>query len=266
MEISRFRKLIGDYYRSNKRDLPWRNTHDTYRIFVSEIMLQQTQVVRVLKKYPEFLDTFPDFDQLSAASTEKLLNVWQGMGYNRRALSLRSSAQVIVDQYNGIVPNSHEELLKLPGIGPGTAGSLLAFVYNEPVVFIETNIRRVFLHFFFPDQQHVDDRKILPHIEDTLDRSNPREWYYALMDYGSMLPKVTVNANRRSKHYTVQSTFEGSDRQIRGAVIRALLATPRQTVSELSVTLSAPQSRLKPLLDILLAEGFIRKASGKYLI
>jgi A/G-specific adenine glycosylase len=221
--VSQFREIIWQYYRTHRREMAWRDITDPYAILVSEVMLQQTQVARVTTKYPEFMATFPDFSSLAAAPLEDVLRVWQGMGYNRRAKMLRDAAGQVMTQFNGQLPKTPEELVTLPGIGPATAGSIAAFAYSAPVVFIETNIRRVFIHFFFPADEKVHDDQILPLVRQTLDETNPREWYYALMDYGAMLKQGVKNPNRRSHGYTVQATFEGSDRQIRGQILRYLL-------------------------------------------
>ncbi|MDE4907388.1 A/G-specific adenine glycosylase [Methanogenium marinum] len=221
--VSAFRKIIWQYYEANRREMAWRDTTDPYAIFVSEVMLQQTQVARVRAKYPEFMAAFPDFASLAAAPLEKVLRVWQGMGYNRRAKMLRDAAVMVMEEFGGCLPKTPEELVTLPGIGPATAASIAAFAYNAPVVFIETNIRRVFIHFFFPTEDKVHDDRIRPLVRQTLDWINPREWYYALMDYGAMAKQAVENPNRRSHGYTVQAAFDGSDRQIRGRVLRYLL-------------------------------------------
>ncbi|HOF96277.1 MAG TPA: A/G-specific adenine glycosylase, partial [Methanoculleus sp.] len=219
-----FRALVLAHYRAHGRDLPWRQTTDPYRILVSEIMLQQTQVERVAVKYPEFIDRFPDFASLARAPQSDILLAWQGMGYNRRALALKRTAERVVDDYGGRLPADVETLATFPGIGRATAAAICAYAFNMPVAYIETNIRRVFIHFFFQDREDVRDDEILVLVEQTLDRENPREWYGALMDYGSILKKRTANPNRRSASYSRQSRFEGSDRQIRGRLLALVLA------------------------------------------
>jgi A/G-specific adenine glycosylase len=205
----RFRKTIYQYYADHRREMPWRVSRDPYHIVVSEIMLQQTQVGRVLSKYEQFISTFPDFDSVSKAPLQEILKVWQGLGYNRRAIALQKICQLVVTEYGGELPNCVETLQTLPGIGPATAGAICAFAFNQPTVFIETNIRRVFIHFFFPNRNGVKDKEILPLVERTLDIRSPRTWYHALMDYGAMLKKEEHNPNRRSAHYTRQAPFQG---------------------------------------------------------
>jgi len=253
-----FRRIVWGYYRQHKRAMPWRDQSDPYRVVVSEIMLQQTQVARVLLKYPSFIQAFPDFTHLAQAPVVEVLAAWQGLGYNRRALNLHKLAQTVVAEYAGMLPSGSKELMNLPGIGPGTAGSIAAFAFNRPAVFIETNIRRVYLHHFFADHTEVADADLMPVVEATLDHANPREWYYALMDYGAHLAAIVPNPNRRSKHYTKQSKFEGSDRQIRGAIIRLLLEFPVLTAQDVVNRFpDQPPVRVTRILDQLTKEGFL---------
>lgn len=255
---ARFQKLVWDYYHQHGRDLPWRHTSDPYKILVSEIMLQQTQVNRVIDKYLEFLNKFPSLNALSVASPEQVLRVWQGMGYNRRAIYLQRIAQEVMGTFHGAIPKDIELLNSLPGIGPATARSIFVFSWNMPEAFIETNVRRVFIHHFFTDESKVDDKAILPLVRETLDLKKPRDWYYALMDYGSYLTTQIINPNRRSKHYAKQSKFEGSDRQIRGLVLKKLLSG-----SDLS-KLNINPIRLQRVLKSLIKDGLIKKNGEIY--
>ncbi len=261
----KFQKTIWDYYKKNKRDLTWRRTTDPYRIFVSEVMLQQTQVARVLKKYPEFLKAFPSFKSLASATLQKVLTVWQGMGYNKRALYLKKSAQIVVDKFKGKLPQDPKILETFPGIGKATANSIVAFAFNKPVVFIETNIRRVFIHFFFPKKDKVGDTELVPFVTKTLDKKNPREWYFALMDYGAMLAKKTENPNRRSKHYSRQTPFVGSNRQIRAVILRQLLNKPL-TIDQIIKMTKYPKEDVKRNILAFTKEGLIGEKNKKYFI
>lgn len=261
--IAQFQETVWDYYKKFGRKLPWRKTRDPYKIFVSEIMLQQTQVASVLKKYGPFIKIFPDFSSLAKADTKKLLKVWQGLGYNRRALYLKKSAEIIVKRFKGILPQDLKTLRTLPGIGESTAGSLIAFVFNKPVIFIETNIRRVYIHFFFKDKEGISDSQLIPILEKTLDSLHPRDWYYALMDYGTRLKKTVENPNKRSKHYFPQSKFEGSDRQIRGIILKQLLIKPLDKKSLFSCV-SFPKEKKERILSDLIHEGFIIKKGKTY--
>jgi A/G-specific adenine glycosylase len=252
-----FRNRIYRFYRKNRRDLPWRNTNDPYRILVSEMMLQQTQVKRVLEIYPGFIEKFPDFAALYAAPVKDLLSGWQGLGYNRRALALKKTASRIIDEWNGILPDDEKTLCSLPGIGKATAAAVQAFAFKKPSLLIETNIRRVFIHCYFLDRPLVSDREILPLIKETLDHENPRDWYYALMDYGSYLGKTRENPNRRSRQYRKQSPFEGSNRQVRGRILSYLITNGNTLKTELCEELDLPSCRINPVVDSLIAEGFI---------
>ena len=192
-------------------------------------MLQQTQVSRGEIKYKEFLKKFPSFRALAHASTAEVLAAWQGLGYNRRALYLKRAAEIVTSEHGGRLPDTPEALQKLPGVGTYTAGAVCAFAFNKPVVLIDTNVRRIYIHHFFDDAEGVTDVELTPLIEATIDRDNAREWYSALMDYGSMLGVTEENANKRSAHYVRQSKFEGSLRQVRGAVLKLLVQHKRMT-------------------------------------
>jgi len=232
-EIKKFQRIVYDYYLNFGRDLPWRSTDNPYEILVSEIMLQQTQVSRVVQKYVEFINTFHDIESLAEATLRDILTVWQGLGYNRRALSLKRLAEIVNATYGGYVPSHVSLLMQLPGIGNATANAVCAFAFNQPVVFIETNVRTVFIYHFFSTKDTVKDSEIRPLVERTLDYDNPKHWYNALMDYGVTLKKYCSNPGRKSAHHKEQSPFEGSARQVRGAILRALLTKPRQTFNEL---------------------------------
>lgn len=257
MTTSDFRQQIFTFYWQNKRSFPWRETTDPYAITVSEIMLQQTQTDRVVPKYLAFLRVFPTWQSLAKGSVAEVLTLWQGLGYNRRALALKRMAEVVTAQYGGVLPQERDKLEGLPGIGPYTAGAILAFAFNQPVVCIETNIRRVFIHHFFPKEASVHDRQLLPLIVETIDEVNPREWYYALMDYGAKLAKDLPNPNRRSAHYAKQSTFEGSNRQARGAIIRSLTKIGKISREHLYEKVGKNPQSIDAILEQLRKEGFL---------
>jgi len=230
--MKKFQDEVRRYYRDHKRILPWRSTKDPYKILVSEVMLQQTQVERVKGYYEAFLKKFPTASVLAAAPLENVLMSWKGLGYNRRAVNLKRTAEIIT-QTNGKFPKEYAGLISLPGIGPGTAGAIINFAYNIPTAFIETNIRSVYLHFFFKGKSGVSDKEILKLVEKTQDMKNPREWYYALYDYGVMLKKTIGNQNMRSVHYKKQSTFKGSNRELRANMLFYILEKKRVTINAL---------------------------------
>jgi A/G-specific adenine glycosylase len=252
-----FWKIILSHYECERRDLAWRFTTDPYHILVSEIMLQQTQVERVRRKYPEFLAVFPTCADLAKAPLQRVLAVWQGLGYNRRAIALQGCAKIVVNEHTGNLPSDVDILAALPGIGRATACSIAAFAFNLPVVFIETNIRRVFIFFFFDGKDKVSDREIIPLVEQALYKKNPRIWYWALMDYGSMLKRTVANPNRQSAHYEKQSKFKGSDREIRGMILKELLEVGDLNKEELIQKSGTDPVRLKRILCALIDEGFI---------
>jgi A/G-specific adenine glycosylase len=264
--IRRFRQRIYAHYRKNKRALPWRRTHDPYKILVSELMLQQTQVKRVMEKYREFLRRFPTIASLAHAPLRAILEQWQGLGYNRRALSLKRLAVIVMERYGGRIPRTIEALKALPGVGAATAGAVRAFAFDKPVIFIETNIRSVFIHSFFRKRKGVNDGEILPLIEQTLDVKHPRDWYYALMDYGVALKERHLNPGRRSAHYARQSPFEGSLRQVRGMILRTLVKQPGISEPTLVQEINRDREMVQEALRQLRTEGFIVKKRKRFFI
>lgn len=261
-----FQKFVYDYYHAHGRDLSWRQAEsngqfDPYKILVSELMLQQTQVSRVIPKFEAFIAQFPTLASLAKAPLAEVLIAWSGLGYNRRARYLHQAAQQIVELYNGQLPADTELLEALPGVGKNTAAAIAAYSFNQPVVFIETNIRSVYLHHFFPEAEAVSDKDLLPIIASTLDKANPRQWYWALMDYGSHLKKLHLNPSRRSKHHSKQSSFIGSRRFIRGQVIK-LLAHSAQTYQSLQNEVA--DQRLDGILEDLIGERLISKQGRTY--
>ncbi len=263
-EIKTFQRIVYDYYQSSGRDLPWRKTHNPYEILVSEIMLQQTQVSRVIEKYGEFIKTFPDITSLAEATLIDVLAMWQGLGYNRRALSLKKLAEIVNNTYGGYIPPHVSLLMQLPGIGNATANAICAFAFNHPVIFIETNVRTVFIYHFFNTKDTVKDSEISPLVERTLDYDNPRQWYNALMDYGVALKKYCSNPGRKSAHHTVQSSFEGSARQVRGAILKALVIKNRQSFNELIDVVCYDPDVVKKNIQALEKEGLIAN-KGRYI-
>lgn len=261
-----FRAFIYRFYKRYGRALPWRETRDPYHIFVSEIMLQQTPVERVLPKYREFVAAFPDFGSLARAPLGDVVAVWKGLGYNRRALALKRTAERVVEDYGGRLPERPELLEGFPGVGGATARSIAAFAFNAPSVFIETNIRTVFIHFFFPGTDSVRDSEIAPLVEAACDRADPRSWYSALMDYGTMLKREGRGAGRRSSHYRKQPRFEGSRRQMRGRVLGALLETSRLTADGIARLLGIDEAGATEILRGLKGDGLVAERGRRYRI
>jgi len=258
MDTKVFQQKVYHYFSEHKRTLPWRYEVDPYKVLVSEVMLQQTQVTRVTAKYKEWLEVFPTVESLAHASLRDVLIVWQGLGYNRRGKYLREAAEMIVLEHAGRVPDTVEQLIKLPGIGHATAAAIVAYAFNKPVVFIETNIRTVYLYFFFRTERYISDKQITELVEKTLDCDNPRDWYYALTDYGNMLKNKEKFKNTRSKHYTKQSKFEGSRRQVRGLILKFLLENGPRSLRIIKSTLLGDE-RVELVLAELIDEQLVQK-------
>ena len=300
-----FRSLVREEGVRLYRDLPWRRTRNPYEIWLSEVMLQQTQVPRVEARWPEWLERFPSVFALAEAPTADVLAAWQGMGYNRRALALKAAAEAIVRTYDGEFPRDADALVALPGIGPATAQGIRSFAFDLPGVYLETNARTVFLHHFFPDVPAVPDKELIPLVQaacpippgelaekgsDPFSASfarqqdaedTPRAWYYALLDYGAHLKKTVPNPSRRSKTYARQSKFEGSRRQKRAEIVRILLDAQAAdgavlATDEVRARLDEAETRagrelveaalVASILGDLTREGFCRAADGGWRI
>jgi A/G-specific adenine glycosylase len=262
--LDAFRERVWAHFEDHARDdLPWRQTTDPYRVLVSEVMLQQTQVSRVAPKYEAFLRAFPTVEALAEAPIDRLLAVWQGLGYNRRALALKRAAEVVVKRHGGSVPATLDELVALPGVGHATAAQVLAFAFDIGVPFIETNVRAVYLHEFFPGVEGVPDSALLPLVADTLDHDRPREWFWALLDYGTHLKATQPNPSCRSKHHVRQSRFEGSNRQLRGRLLAELTARAGggATLDVLAAAAGFPAGNVALALEALQSEGFVVSSS-----
>lgn len=262
--VQKFRKKMYAYYRKHRRSFPWRDdASDAYCVFISEVMLQQTQTNRSIEKYNEFITAFPNFPTLAQTTEKDVLHIWKGLGYNRRALYLLKSARIVVEKYQGTLPHTFDDLVSLPGIGTATAHSIQAFGFNIPTLFIETNIRSVFIHEFFPDKKNVHDNEIMPLVKQTLDTTHARNWYSALMDYGAMLKKNIANPSQKSIHYKKQEPFHNSDRQIRGMIVRLVLQKPQQK-STLHRSLSIEKKRCMYIAEKMKKEGILRETRGTY--
>ncbi len=278
-KILDFRKTVWTYYRTHGRhNLPWRKTKNPYRILVSEVMLQQTQVPRVIEKYKEFLENFPTASALAKASLADVLRLWSGLGYNRRGKYLHDAAKAIIGTHKGNVRQALEH--PLPGVGPYTKAAVKAFAFNEPDVLLETNVRAAFIHHFFPNTKQVNDRRIIMYAEKVAKNQDPREWHWALMDYGVHIKKLHKNPARRSSGYVRQSKFEGSLRQVRGAILRELHRGPMSLLNllgRLNLTsrhkntpalnkLPFEKNRIEIALATLSRDGLVKKQKGKWSI
>ncbi len=261
LSTKQIRKFQGQVYENGRvywRDMPWRCADTPYRLLVSEVMLQQTQVPRVIQRYPPFIQRFPDAESLAAASRAELLRMWSGLGYNRRALFLQEACRYVVEHYGGVFPADVQELQQLPGVGHATAAAVCNYAFAIPVPFLETNIRQVLIWHFFADRNGaIADRELLPIAAEVIDEAHPREWHWALMDYGTALKRQYGNLQRRSAAYTKQSRFEGSHRQKRSRVLQYVLASGRQSPRDIQVALDMPPDAVKQVVTELAKEGFV---------
>lgn len=260
MKVAEFQEVIWEKGRELYRAMPWRQDTRPYYVLVSEIMLQQTQVERVIPKFNAFITAFPDIVSLARAPLAEVLSLWSGLGYNRRARFLHMAAQKIVDEYDGVFPKTQKELCTLPGVGVNTAGAIMAYSYNEPVVFIETNVRTVCFYHFFEVDSEVSDKEIGALVERTLDREHPREWYWALMDYGSYLKRQGAGQNHKSKHYKKQAPLKGSLREMRGRIVRVLTAGD-MSLEALKIAVEADE-RFSPAFDGLVRDMLIAQTAN----
>lgn len=265
MDVTLFQELILQKGHELYRDMPWRTDTRPYYVLVSELMLQQTQVIRVIPKFIAFIEAFPDEKALANATLGEVLILWQGLGYNRRAKFLHEAAKMLVGKYETIWPIDEKGLLQLPGVGKNTSGAIRAYAFNQPSIFIETNIRTVFFYHFFASQSSVTDGEIRTLLEESIDSEHPREWYWALMDYGSWLKSQGFSGIDQSKHYKKQPPLEGSVRQVRGKIISALAREGTMTLAELQQTVGFDE-RFHPAVNGLIRDGLVvQKESTLYL-
>ncbi len=247
------------WWKENKRDLPWRYAPTPYAVLTSEIMLQQTQVNRVVPKFTEFMTEFPSIECLATAGNKHLLSVWSGLGYNRRALWLKDAAQQIVEL--GEFPTTVRELRKLKGIGPYTSRSILIFAFNEDLAAVDTNIRRVLIASGFAteemslkDLQEIADRLLL--------QGRSSDWHNALMDYGS---SVLTSSSTGITALSKQPEFQGSSRQLRGAIIRLLTCSTALDLVEITNHLkhiTRNKNRIVKILEQLINERIVERSDS----
>lgn len=261
--VMQFRRVVWAYYKKHGRhNLPWRKTKDPYRILVSEVMLQQTQVERVLPFYKKFVKKFPTAERLTSASLSSVLQMWQGLGYNRRAKMLRAAAKELAATRTDPIA----KLEALPGVGPYTARAVAAFAYNENVIFVETNIRTAVIQHFFPDRKEVGDSEIEETLQEALPPGKSREWYSALMDYGASLKRSGISHNTRSRHYAKQSKFTGSLREARGAILRALVLGAASPTHLINLFGDSRRVQMRAALRALWKEQLIEKDNENYIL
>ena len=252
-----FQEIIWQKGNELFREMPWRADTRPYYVMVSEIMLQQTQVDRVVPKFEAFIERFPAIEDLAKATLGDVLQMWSGLGYNRRAKFLHQAAIKIIDEYAGVFPDTLEGLKTLPGVGVNTAGAILAYSFNTPSIFIETNVRTVYFYHYFDSQATVTDSELKTVVEETIDTEHPREWYWALMDYGTYLKRQGIGQNNKSSHYKKQSPLKGSVREVRGQILKLL--TEAEYEEKALRTLLIADERFQPALESLQKDGLVEK-------
>ncbi|HWR27858.1 MAG TPA: Fe-S cluster assembly protein HesB [Candidatus Thermoplasmatota archaeon] len=258
-EIKRFQKKVFSFYEKNKRDLPWRKTIDPYKILLSELMLQQTQVKRVILYYEKWIARWPTIDALASASLPEVLHMWMGLGYNTRAKNLHTTARKIVATFNSDVLQAMKQYKELPGIGKYTSQAVQIFSSNSDLVTVDTNIRRILIsEFKLPIK--IADKELWLLAETCLPLGESRDWHNALMDYGAL----HMTAQKTGiKPKTQQTQFEGSNRQIRAQILRCLLQKS-MSFSELEKTVGIGQMRLGAILDKMMNEKIIENKNKTY--
>lgn len=260
MENKEFQRLLAQKGEELYRTMPWREDTRPYYVLVSELMLQQTQVPRVVPKFEAFIGAFPNETALAKATLADVITLWQGLGYNRRAKFLHEAAKMIVNEYAGIFPSTEADILRLPGVGKNTAGAILAYAFNTPAIYVETNVRTVYIHHFFADNFAVHDKQIIEQLEATIDKNNPRLFYQNLMDYGTWLKSQGVRNISQSRHYRKQSPLKGSIREVRGQIIK-LLSASNYGEQELRDILKADH-RFDAALDGLVKDKLVSYSGG----
>jgi A/G-specific adenine glycosylase len=258
--IGALQKKILSFYKEKSRTLPWRQTTNSYHILLSEVMLQQTQVDRVVAYYSRWTKKWPYVQDLANASRIDVLKEWSGLGYNNRAVNLHRAAQVIAEKYNGDVIAAVKDHKNVPGIGPYTAAAVQIFAQNADIITVDTNIRRILLHEFNLPKE-TSDRELWQLANRCLPKGKSRDWHNALMDYGA-----TYLTSRKTgiAPKTRQSKFEGSDRQIRAKIVRELLKRSVIPVTELPAGADAEQLRVERILRKMEKDGLVKKNGASY--
>lgn len=276
---TKFQNTVLKWYENNGRNLPWRNTTNPYHILVSEVMLQQTHIERVIPKYEAFLHQFPSIEALARAPTSEVLRVWSGLGYNRRALFLQKCAQELMHEMN--FPQNEKELKKLHGIGKYTAAAILSFAYNKNVPVIDTNIHLLYKRLFYGSKSHIEAlaKKHLP-------KGKSRHWHNALIDIGTLFcsskhprcsdcpltilcktagKKIKIEATRRKKTVV---PFSQSDRIVKGSILKLLMkknysaATLHKKIAEMNVKRS--KKKFTEILVQMQKECLVKKKRKAY--
>lgn len=247
-----FQEQVLTWYDTFKRDLPWRGDPDPYHILVSEVMLQQTQVDRVIPKYRAFLNRFPTLAHLATASTADVLRQWQGLGYNRRALNLKRAAEAALRDHTGALPTTVDALERLPGVGRYTARAVASFAFGAQVPVVDTNVRRVLSAFA---RRELSERETWELAERLLPAGRAADWNQALMDYGALAQRATPRRTGRKAE-----PFATSNRFWRGRIVDALRECHSLSMDALLEALAYPnrdEGRVRGLVRALHEEGLV---------
>ena len=257
--IEVFRRKIFAFYGDSRRSFPWRETRDRYAVMVSEIMLQQTQVDRVVPKFTAWMGRFPDVAALASAPLRDVLALWSGLGYNSRGQRLQSCARMVTERFGGVVPAAPAELKTLPGIGDYTCRSIPVFADNLDVAAVDTNIRRIIIHeFALPEE--TSKRSIQIAAEQLLPPGRSRDWHNALMDYGSLCLTSRITGIRP---LTKQSKFRGSKRWYRGMIMKELVASDQVFLEELDARYGDCSWNIREIVGDLVREGLVEEGEGE---
>lgn len=258
--ILNIQKNILDWYYENGRKLPWRETTNPYYIHISEVMLQQTQVDRVIPYFHRRIKSFPNYKTLANASKLDLLTHWSWLWFNSRALRLQECAKIITDTYNWKLEQDREFLMKLPGIWPYTSAAIMSFAWNQEVPVIDTNIRRVLI-FLFKLEESILLKELENFAISIIPSNKSRDWHNALMDYGS---SILTAKKTKIKSLWKQSKFEGSDRQVRGWIIKQITKKKELTIKIIQDEF--PNKNIITILDSMKKEKTILVVWDKILL
>jgi len=269
-EVNFFKKNIKSWYKNNNRDFSWRKTNDPWKIYLIEVLSQQTQLDRANKYYKKFILEFPNPTKMSMASRKKILKLWSGLGYNNRAVRMHESSKILRNKpFEDLYPN----FMELPGVGEYTNAALLSFAYGEKVITVDTNVKRILQRYF---KINNIDEFINKNQKDLLSHYNSRDFNQALMDLGS---KICTNKNPKcnicplekqcmkyiNEKLQKQEPFKNSNRQKRGEIIKILINTKKVHSSELAKKLNIKQKNLNKLIKDLERDGLLNISKNKYI-
>lgn len=266
-QVKSVRAAVNQYYKKHRRaHLPWRETQDPYHILVSEVMLQQTQVERVIPYFTRWVETFPTVEHLSRAPLSRVLQLWSGLGYNRRAAFLHRAAQAVVNEWGGVMPVAYDGLRTLPGVGEYTAKAVRVFAHNQPETLIETNVRTVVIYHCFSTKKNISEDLIRRVAHLLAEGQDPREWHSALMDYGTYLKGVVGNVSRNARSYTKQKPLKGSVREVRGLILKQLRHGSSTRTRLFNVLPESMHERVPVALAGLEKDGLVTRKKSTYLL